>query len=350
MGRGSEPLGVSVVADRVAQTAVARVLEGKLESIFHPDSYGYRPGRSAHDALAKARKRCWKQDWVLDLDIRAFFDSVPHELLLKAVAHHTDERWILLYIQRWVQAPMQMPDGTLLAREKGTPQGSPISPLLANLFMHYAFDTWMVREFPGCPFERYADDVVAHCDSEDQAHHLRAAIATRLGALGLELHPDKTKIVFCQDANRPGTSEHTSFDFLGYTFRGRLARGRRGYFVSFAPAISAKAKKAVGQKVRAWHLNRRSGTDLSSLAEEINPRARGWIGYYGAFYRSELHSLAQHIDEHLLRWARQKFKRLRGKAAKARAWLDAVREHQPGLFAHWHLLSPPTQGRPVGAV
>jgi len=227
----------------------------------------------------------------------------------------------------------------------GTPQGSPISPLLANLFMHYAFDTWMVREFPGCPFERYADDVVAHCDSEDQAHHLRAAIATRLGALGLELHPDKTKIVFCQDTNRPGTSEHTSFDFLGYTFRGRLARGRRGYFVSFAPAISAKAKKAVGQKVRAWHLNRRSGTDLSSLAEEINPRARGWIGYYGAFYRSELHSLAQHIDEHLLRWARQKFKRLRGKAAKARAWLDAVREHQPGLFAHWHLLSrPPKAG------
>jgi len=222
--------------------------------------------------------------------------------------------------------------------------------LLANLFMHYAFDTWMVREFPGCPFERYADDVVAHCDSEDQAHHLRAAIATRLGALGLELHPDKTKIVFCQDTNRPGTSEHTSFDFLGYTFRGRLARGRRGYFVSFAPAISAKAKKAVGQKVRAWHLNRRSGTDLSSLAEEINPRARGWIGYYGAFYRSGLHSLAQHIDEHLLRWARQKFKRLRGKAAKARAWLDAVREHQPGLFAHWPLLSPPTQGRPVGAV
>jgi len=349
-GAGVRTLGVPVVADRVAQTAVARVLEGKLESIFHPDSYGYRPGRSAHDALAKARKRCWKQDWVLDLDIRAFFDSVPHELLLKAVAHHTDERWILLYIQRWVQAPMQMPDGTLLAREKGTPQGSPISPLLANLFMHYAFDTWMVREFPGCPFERYADDVVAHCDSEDQAHHLRAAIATRLGALGLELHPDKTKIVFCQDANRPGTSEHTSFDFLGYTFRGRLARGRRGYFVSFAPAISAKAKKAVGQKVRAWHLNRRSGTDLSSLAEEINPRARGWIGYYGAFYRSELHSLAQHIDEHLLRWARQKFKRLRGKAAKARAWLDAVREHQPRIFAHWHLLSPPTQGRPVGAV
>jgi len=337
------------VADRIAQTAAAMLLEEKLEPIFHPDSYGYRPGRSAHDALAVTRRRCWKQDWVLDLDVRAFFDSVPHDLLLKAVAHHTDERWVLLYIERWLTAPMQMPDGTLTARDRGTPQGSPISPLLANVFMHYAFDTWMVREFPGCPFERYADDIVAHCDSEDQARALRDSIATRLGALGLELHPEKTKVVFCQDANRPGAAEHTSFDFLGYTFRGRLAKGRRGYFVSFAPAISAKAAKAVGQKVRAWHLNRRSGTDLSGLAEEIDPQVRGWIGYYGVFYRSELYSLARHIDEHLVRWAMQKFKRLRGKAAKARAWLDAVRQHQPRLFAHWHLLRP-TRGRPVGAV
>jgi RNA-directed DNA polymerase len=207
----------------------------------------------------------------------------------------------------------------------------------------------MVREFPGCPFERYADDIVAHCDSEDQARTLRDSIATRLGVLGLELHPEKTKVVFCQDANRPGEAGHTSFDFLGYTFRGRLANGRRGYFVSFAPAISSKAAKVVRQKVRAWHLNRRSGTDLSGLAEEIDPQVRGWISYYGAFYRSELYSLARHIDEHLVRWAMQKFKRLRGKAAKARAWLDAVRQHQPRLFAHWHLL-PPTRGRPVGAV
>ena len=289
MGRGSGCSGVPNVADRIAQTAAAMLLEEKLEPIFHPDSYGYRPGRSAHDALAVTRRRCWKQDWVLDLDVRAFFDSVPHDLLLKAVAHHTDERWVLLYIKRWLTAPMQMPDGTLIARDKGTPQGSPISPLLANVFMHYAFDTWMVREFPGCPFERYADDIVAHCDSEDQARALRDSIATRLGALGLELHPEKTKVVFCQDANRPGEAEHTSFDFLGYTFRGRLAKGRRGYFVSFAPAISVTARKAVGQKVRAWHLNRRSGTDLSGLAEEIDPQVRGWIGYYGAFYRSELY-------------------------------------------------------------
>ena len=207
------------------------------------------------------------------------FDSVPHDLLLRAVAHHTDERWVLLYIRRWLKAPMQMPDGALVAREKGTPQGSPISPLLANLFMHYAFDHWMGREFPGCPFERYADDIVAHCDTEEQAHTLRAAIAERLGPLGLELHPEKTKIVYCKDAKRRGAHEHTSFDFLGYTFRARRVRGRRGFFVNFLPAMSAKARKAKGQQIRAWHLKRRSSTDLSGLAEDINPQVRGWINY-----------------------------------------------------------------------
>jgi RNA-directed DNA polymerase len=194
-GAGVRLLGVPNTADRVAQTAAAMVLEAMLEPVFHRDSYGYRPGRSAHHALATCRKRCWEKDWVLDIDVRAFFDSVPHSLLLKAVAHHTSERWVLLYVSRWLTAPMQMQDGTIVPREKGTPQGSPISPVLANLFMHYAFDTWMDREFPGCPFERYADDIVAHCDTEDQARELRAAIEKRLAALGLELHPVKTKIV-----------------------------------------------------------------------------------------------------------------------------------------------------------
>jgi len=337
-GAGIRVLGVPTTADRIAQTAAAMLLEEKLEPIFHPDSYGYRPGLSCHDALTVARKRCWKQDWVLDLDIRAFFDSVPHDLLLKAVARHTDERWVLLYIERWLTAPMQMPDGTLVAREEGTPQGSPISPLLANLFMHYAFDRWMDREYPGCPFERYADDIVAHCDTEEQARMLRAAIASRLGALGLELHPDKTKVVYCKDGQRHGNSEHTSFDFLGYTFRARRASGRRGRFVSFLPAMSQKARKAKGQQIRAWHLNRRTRTSLSDLARDINAQVRGWINFYGAFYRSELYSLAKRIDEHLVRWAMQKYKRLRGKPTQAWAWLDAVRQHEPRLFAHWHML------------
>jgi RNA-directed DNA polymerase len=347
-GAGVRVLGVPNMVDRIAQTAAAMLLEEKLEPIFHPDSYGYRPGRSAQDALAAARKRCWQQPWVLDLDVRAFFDSVPHDLLLKAVAHHTDERWVLLYIARWLKAPMQMPDGTLVAREKGTPQGSPISPLLANLFMHYAFDRWMDREFPGCPFERYADDAVIHCDTEDQARHLRSTLAERLGSLGLELHPDKTKVVYCKDATRRGTSEHTSFDYLGYTFRGRVVYGRRGFSVSFTPAMSDKAMKAKGKQIRDWHLNRRSGTDLSGLAEDINPQVRGWINYYGAFTRSRLHRIALRIDQHLVRWAMQKFKRLRGKVTQAWNWLNVVRQRQPRLFAHWALISQ-ASGRPVGA-
>jgi group II intron reverse transcriptase/maturase len=348
-GEGVRRLGVPTVVDRIAQTAAAMLLEEKLEPIFHPDSDGYRPGRDCHDALAKARKRCWEQDWVLDLDIRAFFDSVPHGLLTDMVRRHTDQRWVLLYIERWLTAPMQMPDGTLVEREKGTPQGSPISPLLANLFMHYALDTWMAERHPRSPFERYADDIVAHCDTERHARNLWAAIANRLGAFGLELHPDKTKVVYCKDGRRQGDAEHTSFDFLGYTFRARRVKGPRGHFVSFNPAISGKARKAVNKKVRNWHLKRRSGTDLSGLAKDINPKVRGWINYYGAFYRSELYSLARHIDEHLVRWAMQKFKRLRGRFARAWDWLNAARQRKPGLFAHWIML-PLTQSRSVGAV
>ena len=282
-GMGVRVLGVPTTADRIAQTAAAMLLEETLEPIFHPDSYGYRPGRSAHDALTVTRRRCWKQAWVLDLDIRAFFDSVPHDLLLKAVAHHTRERWVLLYIERWLKAPMQMPDGTLVARERGTPQGSPISPLLANVFMTYAFDMWMTREHPGSPFERYADDIVVHCDTEKQARRLWVEIAKRFETVGLELHPEKTKVVYCKDANRSGDSEHTSFDYLGYTFRGREANGPRGYFVSFAPAISPAARSAISHTIRDWHLRRRSESDLSSIAAEINPLVQGWIGYYGAF-------------------------------------------------------------------
>jgi hypothetical protein len=227
--------------------------------------------------------------------------------------------------------------------------GGVISPLLANLFMHYAFDTWMANRHPSCPFERYADDVVVHCDTEQKARNLWAAIANRLGAFGLELHPEKTKIVYCKDTKRRGDYEHTSFDFLGYTFRGRRVKGRRGYFVGFNPAMSRKARKAVNQKVRAWHLNRRSGTNLSGLAEEINPKVRGWINYYGAFYRSELYSLARHIDGYLVRWAMQKFKRLRNKPKQAWVWWNAARQRTPQLFAHWFML-PLTQSRSVGAV
>ena len=347
-GGGVRLLGVANTADRVAQTAVAMLLEERLELICHPDSYGYRPGRGAHDALAAAKKRCWDKDWLIDLDIRAFFDSVPWDLMVKAVAHHADERWVQLYINRWLRAPIQMADGALREREKGTPQGSPVSPVLANLFMHYAFDRWMDREHPDCPFERYADDAVIHCASEEQARLLLAHLAERLESVGLELHSEKTKVVYCKDANRTGEAEHTSFDFLGYTFRGRKAKSRRGFFTNFSPAMSEAAKRAKSQQIRGWHLIRRSGSDLSRLAEEINPQVRGWINYYGAFYRSELYFLARRIDEHLVRWAMRKFKRLKRRPTRAWAWLNAVAQRAPRLFAHWWMLPSPTS-RPVGA-
>ena len=206
----SRTLGVPTVADRIAQVVVRSYLEPEVEPVFHEDSYGYRPGRSAHDALGVCRERCWRNNWVLDLDIRKFFDSVPWDLTLKAVAHHTDQRWILLYVERWLRAPLQREDGTLVERDRGTPQGSAISPLLANMFMHYAFDAWMAREFPTVPFERYCDDIIVHARSERQALQLRARVASRLAECGLELNEQKTCIVYCKDSDRRGSHEHTS--------------------------------------------------------------------------------------------------------------------------------------------
>ncbi|MGH3479460.1 MAG: group II intron reverse transcriptase/maturase [Nocardioidaceae bacterium] len=282
-GKGVRLLGVPTVADRVAQTVVRMYLEPEVEPVFHPDSYGYRPGKSALDAVAACRQRCWRTAWVIDLDIRAFFDSVPWDLVLKAVAHHTDQRWILLSVERWLKAPLQRQDGTLVARDRGTPQGSAISPLLANLFMHYAFDAWMARQYPAVRFERYCDDAVVHCGSQRQARHVRDAIADRLAQVGLELHPDKTRIVYCKDADRMGSYEHIKFTFLGYEFRPRLAKNRHGkHFVSFLPAVSPDAMKAMGAEIRSWHLARRSDKSLDDLARMFNSIVQGGSTTTGA--------------------------------------------------------------------
>jgi RNA-directed DNA polymerase len=334
-GGGTRILGVPTVADRIAQTVAARRLEEKVEPIFHPDSYGYRPARSALDAVGRCRERCWRYDWVIDLDIQKFFDSVPWHLIVRAVEAHTDVPWVVLYVKRWLAAPVRLPDGTLAERDRGTPQGSAISPVLANLFMHYAFDAWMAREFPTVPFERYADDVVVHCKSERQARHMRQAIADRMAEVGLRLHPDKTKIVYCKDGNRQGSYEHTAFTFLGFTFRQRRARNRHGKsFSNFLPAISKDALNKISAAVRSWRLHLRTGHTFKDLARRINPIVAGWMQYYGAFYRSALSPLLQRINAYLMRWIRKKYKRLRGKK-KARECWQGITGRYPLMFAHW---------------
>jgi len=335
-GKGVRVLGVPTIGDRVAQTVARMYLEPKVEPIFHPDSYGYRPKKSALDAVGACRRRCWKADWVIDLDIKAFFDSVPWDLILKAVEHHTDQKWVLLYVRRWLQSPIQQQDGTLVERDRGTPQGSAISPLLANVFMHYAFDAWMVREFPNIPFERYCDDAVVHCGSERQARLVRDAIAARLAQVGLELHPDKTRVVYCQDADRRDDHEVTSFTFLGYTFRPRLAKNKWGkHFVNFLPAVSKDAVVAMGREIRSWHIAKRSDKSLDDLALMFNNIVQGWINYYGRFYKSMLYPVLRRLNQHLMRWAMRKYKRLKRRERKAMHWLAEVARRVPRLFAHW---------------
>ena len=338
---GIRVLGIPNVVDRVAQAAAAAALEPSVEPIFHEDSYGYRPGRSTERDRAPGSVPT--KDWVVDLDIRAFFDSVPWELMLKAVARHSDQKWIVLYVERWLKAPMLMPDGTLVQRVKGTPQGSPISPVLANLFLHYGLDTWMAREHPTIQFERFADDAVIHCVSERQARFVREAVARRLVEVGLELHPDKTRIVYCKDSNRRGTYEQLSFTFCGYTFRPRKAYNKRTgeVFTGFLPAVSPGKLSAMSRRVAAWRIHRRTTLTLDDLAGEINLVLRGWLAYFTAFYPSAVIPLCRRIDRHLVRWARWKYKRLERSEPRARAWLKGVHSRAPGLFVHWRYCAPP---------
>lgn len=344
---GMRPLGIPTVADRIAQTVVKMYLEPIVEPKFHPDSYGYRPGKSALDAVATARKRCWRADWVIDLDIVGFFDNLDHDLVMRAVRHHTDTPWLLLYIERWLKAPMQRPDGSVVERTAGTPQGGVISPLLANIFMHHAFDDWMRRHYSAVPFERYADDAIIHCVSEAQATHVLEAIRQRLGQCGLELHPMKTKIVYCKDDDRRGDYERVAFDFLGYTFQPRRARNRWGkHFVSFLPAISNKAAKRIWATVRGWRMAAtRNNQSLEALAELTDPYVRGWMNYYGRYYRSQCVQVLRRLNDALVRWACRKYKRFRRRERAAAHWLGRIAQRDPKLFVLWKLGIKPAAGR-----
>lgn len=338
-GGKTRVLGIPTVMDRVAQTVAAMHLETSVERYFHPNSYGYRPGRSQHDALAVTRKRCWKYDWVIDLDIKGFFDNLDWDLAMEFVRKYTDKEWILLYVERWLKAPAIGANGKVVERTKGTPQGGVISPLLANIFLHEVFDTWMAREHPRTPFERFADDVIVHCKSFQEAFELRRKIDERLKAFKLELHPTKTKIVYCKDSNRHNDYQCVSFDFLGYTFRPRRSKNRHGkYFINFTPGISQKASKTIRNEMEKWKIHRRSDLSIEELAKDSNSQLAGWINYYGKYYRSAVRRLFYDMNWKLTRWAMRKYKKFRKNRRRAEHWLGRLARRCSDLFAHWELL------------
>jgi len=333
---GIRLLGVPTVADRVAQMVAKIYFEPCVEPYFHQDSYGYRSGKSAMDALAVTRQRCWKYDWVLEFDIKGLFDNINHELLMKAVRKHTDNPWLILYIQRWLEAPIQMPNKELVMRIKGTPQGGVISPVLANLFLHYTFDKWMEKVHPDKPFARYADDAVAHCHSERAAVQLKSELEARLSECGLELHPVKTRIVYCKDGNRRLQHKEIAFDFLGYTFRPRRAKNREGkYFISFIPGASNSAKREMRQTIRTWRIQLKSEKRLEDLSRMFNPILRGWVNYYGRYYKAEMHSVYRRMNRALLEWTMRKYKRFRQRRKRAWNWLIQIAKREPKLFVQW---------------
>mgnify|MGYP001219023358 CR=1 FL=1 len=342
---GIRKLGIPSVTDRIAQMVAKLYFEPQVEPYFHKDSYGYRPHKSAHQALAITRERCWRYDWVLEFDIKGLFDNIDHDLLMQAVKKHTDTRWLLLYIDRWLTAPIEQADGQTVIRTRGVPQGGVVSPVLSNLFMHYAFDKWMGRSYPILPFCRYADDGLVHCRSEAEALAVHAALVARMQDCGLELHPLKTKIVYCKDDARRGTYPHTSFDFLGFTFRPRRSKSRYGkYFVGFTPAMSAVAGKAIRQAVRKWKLHLRSDKSLRDLSLMFRLQIQGWINYYGRFCRSAMYPTLRHINRKLSLWATRKYKKLRHHRRRAEHRLGLIAKRQPGLFPHWRLGVRPAIG------
>lgn len=328
-------LGIPTVTDRIAQMVGKLFLEPKLEMIFHQDSYGYRPLRTAKQAIGVARKRSWRNDWVIDLDIKGFFDNIDHALLMKAVRRHTDKKWILLYIERWLKAPAIHYNGTVEQRTKGTPQGGVISPLLANLYLHYAFDYWMARNYPRVSFIRYADDILIHCKSKKQAEFIKDLVRKRLLECNLEVHPIKTKIVYCKDSYRKGQEANEKFKFLGYEFRPRLVKSKNDkYFTSFTPAVHNDAKKHFKDKVRKFKLHKGRPMEIEEIAKLLNPTIYGWINYFWEFRKSETYSTLKYVDFLLIKWIRKRYKKLRNKK-KAIAWLKSVCVRKPDLFAHW---------------
>lgn len=341
---GLRVLGIPTVADRIAQMTVKMYFEPTVEPYFYPDSYGYRPGKSALEAIGVTRRRCWKYHWIIEYDIKGLFDKIDHELLMRAVRKHTNCKWIILYLERWLKAPFKDKD-ELIERKAGTPQGGVISPVLANLFLHYVFDKWMKTNFPQNPWARYADDGIVHAKTKVEADNLLEKLEQRFKVCKLELHPDKTRIVYCKDDDRRGNYPEIKFDFLGYTFRPRRSKNRYGkYFVNFTPAVSNKSCKAMRQVIRGWRIHLKPDKELIDISRMFNPVIRGWINYYGCFYKSGLFPVLRKLNRAIIHWARRKYKRLARHRRRAEYWLGGIARREPQLFAHWQMGILPTAG------
>ena len=334
---GLRALGIPTVSDRIAQGVVKDYLEPMFETIFHQSSFGYRPGRSAHDALEQCRSNCISHAWVIDVDIKGFFDNISHERLMELLTSHTNEKWVLMYIQRWLKAGVEQEDGSIAQREKGTPQGGVVSPLLANVYLHHAFDKWMETKYVSNPFERYADDIIIHCNSKEEALHLLAQLEQRMQVFNLTLHPEKTKIVYCKNYYRKEEHEHERFTFLSYSFQPRrkrdnFGRGNKTYMI-FAPAISTKAKASIREAIRKVIPRRWGVQTLEWFAEKLNPKIRGWINYYTKYYRYEALSVFCYLNERIMMWMRNKYKIYSKK--KLLEKFQRLQAANPELFYHW---------------
>jgi len=333
-------LGIPTISDRVGQAVIKNLLEPRLEKVFSPHSYGYRPSKSAHQALEAVRENCWRNDWVIDLDIRGFFDNIDHEKLLAALHRHVSEKWVLMYIERWLSAPVQTKNGMLVYNQgKGTPQGGVISPLLANLFLHYALDKWLEQTYSTVKHVRYADDIVIHCRSKHQAEHVLNHVKARLLSCGLELHPEKTKLVYCRDHRRQGTHAEVKFDFLGYTFQPRTAKSKQTgrLFLGYDCAISIRSRKRIADKLEELNIEHMRFKSVVGIAQKLNPMIRGWVNYYGRFRSYELSKVFRLLRNRLVRWVRHRYKRYKTSLKRAFQWFDRVKKQYPTLFYHWQL-------------
>lgn len=335
----TRPLGIPTVEDRIAQTIVKMIIEPKIDKKFSKWSYGYRKGKSGYEAVEEAKRNCWKYDYVVDLDIKGFFDNIDHELMIKAVLRNVEEKWCILYIKRWLKASVEMPDGRVETREKGTPQGGVISPLLANLFLHYVMDKWLEKEYPEIRYERFADDAIIHCKTEKQAKEIREALEKRFKECNLELHPEKTKIAYCKDDNRKRGYSETSFTFMGFEFKARTARNREdgSLFLNFQPAISKEKAEKTKEEIKEMKIGRRTGRSLKEIRDELNPVIRGKMNYYGKFYKTAMYSILRIVENEIKKWYRKKYQK---GYKEAKEWAKRLFKKEQSLFVHWNYIKP----------